>query len=113
MSTKQNIIEIAAIINNTREMDAKTAWAQIPLMTKMACGARDGVSAPKYLAFTVGGGARCRKVIITLSASDTYNVYLVRTKRVTGELIAMGELSDVYAEDLGRCVYDLVHSDGK
>lgn len=99
---------ILGILESAPKMDARTAWAQIPTMTKMACGARHPIAATNHLQMTVG--KRGLRLFITLTPNDTYNVYLVSTLGRTGDALKIkATVTDVYCDTLGEVVYHLVN----
>ncbi len=97
-------------MTTTRTNVANTAWRQIPLYTKMACGLREAtaVSETELRAKCLRGR---HYVFVNLDPSDTYTVRLVRIKRNRRadkplvEMIDVETVSDVYCDMLGDVVY--------
>lgn len=82
-------------------------WQQIPVMTKMAVGARNAVTYGEAgLQFKVGG--RMRTIQVELDPTDTYTVRLVRVTR-NYERVVMSEVSGVYVEQLAETIYRACH----
>lgn len=93
--------------NTEASQIAATTRSQIGVMNLMACGARKfSYSADGQLTFKVGG--RMRSIEITLDASDTYTVRLVRITRNYSRVV-VEEHSDVYCDVLGQVVYGAVN----
>lgn len=91
---------------------ANTIWGQIPVMTKMAIGARN----PKHgsndeLYFNVLRGARTW-VEVKLNGLDLYDAKLVKMNN-KHELSTIAEFSNVGCEELGEAVYSLTHKKEK
>jgi hypothetical protein len=85
-----------------------TIWSQIPIAIKLACGARDPKAADEHtLIFTVARGLRY--VQIQLNGRDLYDIRHFRLKRGTLEAIPIDQRGDVYAEDLGECLYHMIN----
>lgn len=85
------------------------AWKQIPVMTKMACGARQPrCSSDGKLAFRVESKPM-RFVEVTLNADDTYAVEYLRIKRGSYQRVSIEKAEGVYAEDLGETIYHQVN----
>lgn len=93
----------------TRRSDSRVTIRQIGGDTLAAIGARDYVQsdAAGWLHFRVGSGRRVRKVTITLTAADTYDVEVGRMDRKTYEWISEARAENVYADNLGGTVYRL------
>jgi hypothetical protein len=85
------------------EMDANTAWKQIPMSTKMACGFRNPIDCGHYLAIK----SNRSHVIISLSPMDTYNVYVISIRADKAKI--KEQRADVYAEDLGEVLYHMLN----
>jgi hypothetical protein len=85
------------------EMDANTAWKQIPISTKMACGFRSPINCGHYL----GIKSNRSHVIISLSPVDTYNVYVISVRN--SHVKIKEQQTDVYAEDLGEVLYHMLN----
>ena len=84
-------------------------WQQIPVMTKMACGARKAVLTETGVRFQVGGKPM-RYIEVTLdAANDTYNVRHFRVKRNDYSQIDLETLTGVYADMLGEVCYRAVN----
>lgn len=81
-------------------------WSQIPVMTKMACGAREATTygEGRNLRFKVGG--RMRYVEVELTPADTYTARLVRIN-ARYERVVVEEKTDVYCDMLSETVYRL------
>lgn len=104
---------------------AKTMLDQIGPMNRMAVGARDfvafgakdgaglGVDSRRGggVMFRVGAGRPFQKVIIGYRPDDTYDVRYISAPTASASLDPKIDkrLEGVYAEDLGRIVYDLVN----
>ena len=82
-----------------RPVNPQTTIDQIGKVTLMSVGARNFISAPDSLRFTVGRGDRI--VTVTLDPDDTYSVrtQLKRTGRV------IFEVSGIYCDQLAEQVY--------
>lgn len=87
---------------------ANVAWKQIPMMTKMACGAREARVSSGKLVFKVGGKPM-RFVEVALNGSDLYDVTHVRYKRGSYERVELESTSNVGCESLGETVYRMVN----
>lgn len=99
---------IITILESAPSMDAHTAWSQIPMMTKMATGARHAIAARNHLQMTVG--KRGLRVFVTLTPNDTYTVYLVSTLGRTGDGLKIKEVTDdIYCDQLGEVIYAMVN----
>jgi hypothetical protein len=85
------------------EMDANTAWKQIPMGTKMACGFHSPINGGHYLAIK----SNRSHVIISLSPMDTYNVYVISIR--ADKVKIKEQQTDVYAEDLGEVLYHMLN----
>lgn len=85
-------------------------WKQIPIMTKMACGAREAMTYDegRNIRFKVGGKPM-RYVEVELDASDTYTVRYLRIKRGSYARIVLEEKTFVYADMLGEIIYHMVN----
>ena len=117
--------------NTDRPMDANLAWRQIPVMTKMAIGARKmriinegGVNTG--LQITVLRGNR-NTVEIALHANDTYSVEFCKYRKAKGieeghyyygiscetllHRVVVERAENDYASELGETLYRLTHSD--
>jgi hypothetical protein len=82
---------------------ATVIWGQLPIMTKMACGAREPIAISDHaLSFKVG--AKGERIVVRLDPSDTYTV-----QRLGRAAKVKEETSDVYAEDLSDIVYHMVN----
>lgn len=88
---------------------ANTTWKQIPVMTKMACGARQPIgSKDGTLTFKVGGGPM-RFVQVKLNGLDLYDVEFGRVKRGSYERVVMKSAENIDAENLGEAIYHMVN----
>ncbi len=88
---------------------AQIIWTQITIGTKMACGARNQRvgDTEDTLVFTVGRGNH-RRIEITLDASDTYTVRLVKiSKTPTFNRVIVEKESDVYVDNLNEIIYHM------
>ena len=88
-------------------MDAQTAWNQISIGTKMACGARQATASADKLTFKVHNLPH-RYIEITLSA-DLYNVEYLRLKRGSFERITIDSAEGIYNDMLSETVYHMVN----
>lgn len=79
-------------------------WKQIPVMTKMSCGARQACLTDAGIKFKVGG--RMRWIFVDLDQSDTYSVKLVRVTRDV-KTVTVKKFEGVYADMLGEIIYGL------
>jgi hypothetical protein len=84
----------------TREADARTIVAQIGRMNLFAISGGRMLDAGDGVDLEVGRGYWVR---IRLAANDTYIVQRVFVR--AGKIGIKGELTDVYAEDLGELAY--------
>jgi hypothetical protein len=92
-----------------REMEpGSLIWKQIPITTKMACGARDAVLIGNGLRFKVGGKPM-HYIEVVLAPSDTYKVTAYRIKRGSCAKVVLEEYEDVYADVLGEVIYRAVN----
>lgn len=87
---------------------ANVAWKQIPVMTKMACGAREAKVSAGKLVFKVGGRPM-RYVEVALNGLDLYDVCHFRLKRGSYERVELESASDVGCESLGETIYRMVN----
>ena len=95
---------------------AEIIWSQISASTKMACGAReiitaeagDSVDPRPFVMFRIGGRA-LRKVIVRLDPSDTYSVELVAINRKTWDSEIIEDASLIYADQLSETIYRMVN----
>jgi hypothetical protein len=85
------------------------AWKQIPVSTKMACGAREPrCSSDGKLCFRVESKPM-RFVEVSLDADDTYTVEYLRVKRGSYDRVSIEKASGVYVENLGETIYHQVN----
>jgi hypothetical protein len=87
---------------------ANTIWKQIPVMTKMAVGARKPVVIDSGIKFNFGRGNR-RWITVELKGDDTYTVTATRMTR-NYKLVALGDFAGVYCDMLSEIIYSLTHS---
>lgn len=108
---------------------ATTMLEQIGPMNRMAVGARDFVSFGAKdgeglgvdsrrgggVMFRVGAGRPFQKIIIGYRPDDTYDVRYISAPTATASLNPPVDVRkhEIYAEDLGRTVYDLVNKPGR
>jgi hypothetical protein len=91
-------------------MIATTIWNQISMSTKMACGARKPIGDDKnrQLMFQVGGRT-FRKIVVTLTPADLYDVKLIKIKRNTIEAITEESHEGIFADQLSEIIYHMVN----
>lgn len=92
-------------------MDAQqvnTTWQQIPVMTKMACGAREARVSSGKLQFKVGGKPM-RYIEVSLNGRDLYDIVHFRVKRNDYSRVELEMANDVFAEDMGETIYHMVN----
>jgi len=85
---------------------ANIAWRQIPVMTKMAVGAREASVSGEHgeiLTFKVGRALTWIRVVY-VAGLDTYKVELVKGR--SAKVVESHE--DVYAENLSETIYHAV-----
>jgi hypothetical protein len=87
--------------------EANTAWKQIPIMTKMACGAREAKVSDGKLVFKVGGKPM-HFVEVALNL-DLYDVTHFRIKRGSHERVEMESAEGIYNDMLSEVVYHMVN----
>ena len=87
---------------------ANTAWKQIPMMTKMACGAREAKVSDGKLVFKVGGKPM-RFVEVALNGLDLYDVTHFRIKRGSYERVELESTEGLYNDMLGEAIYHMVN----
>ncbi len=89
---------------------ANTAWKQIPVMTKMACGAREATTHGKNeLTFKVGSKPMRYVRVTYLPGSDLYAVDHFRVKRNDYSQITLKKVAGIYADQLGETIYHMVN----
>ena len=93
--------------DTNKHFAAQTAWKQISVMCKMACGAREATVNGNVLMFKVGMKPM-HYVRVTLDATDTYTVEHFRLKRGSYAQISLAKSSDIYAEQLSSVIRDQV-----
>lgn len=85
------------------------AWRQVPVMTKMACGARSPRrTSDGKLIFKVHSKPQ-RWIEVALNGLDLYNVCYFRLKRGSLERIELESVDDLYADMLGETIYHMVN----
>ena len=86
-------------------------WSQIPVMTKMACGARQAVLTHegKGVQFRVTNKPMRYVEVVLDEGADLYNVTHGRVKRGSYEHVIMETANGVFAEDLGEVIYHMVN----
>ena len=79
-------------------------------MTKMACGARDLGIIKNGLSMKVG--KRMTWIEVTLDASDTYTVELIKITRKAGKRVRVvaKSMSGIYCDMLSETVYGMVNT---
>ena len=88
---------------------AQITWSQIPVMTKMACGARNAsYNKEGKLSFKVTNKPY-RFVEVVLAGDDTYSVEYIRIKRGSLERVSLERSQGIYADMLGECIYHMVN----
>ena len=87
---------------------ANTIWKQIPISTKMACGARNPTIEKRALIFTVGRGSSHR-IRVSLNALDYYDVALLRIKRGGKGIITEEKKENIDDVNLGEVIYHMVN----
>lgn len=89
---------------------AQIIWKQIPVMTKMACGARKARTVGENtLTFQVTNKPMRYVKVEYQPGPDHYDVTHLRVKRGTYEQIELEKAEGVYAEDLGETIYHQVN----
>jgi hypothetical protein len=81
-------------------------WEQIPLATKMACGAREPFIIDCGIEFRAG---RSLRISVVLEPSDTYKVEAYRIKRGSYEKVILESIEQVYVDNLGEVIYRMVN----
>jgi hypothetical protein len=86
-------------------------WSQIPVMTKMACGARQAVADEENATLTFKVTNKpYRFVSVTLDrGADLYTVEHYRIKRGSYEKVSIEKLEGCYADMLGDVIYNMVN----
>jgi hypothetical protein len=86
-------------------------WQQIPVMTKMACGARQAVltNEGKGVQFKVTNKPYRFVEVVLDEGADLYNVEHFRVKRGSYVKVSMEAAQGVFAEDLGETIYHMVN----
>lgn len=88
---------------------AQIIWKQIPIMTKMACGARKPTThGENELSFKVGGKP-LRYIKVEYTPDDLYNVTYFRVKRNDYSQIVLDYSFGIYADQLGEVIYNQVN----
>ena len=88
---------------------AQIIWKQIPVMTKMACGARKPTTnGDNELTFKVGGKP-LRFIRVEYTPDDLYNVTHFRVKRNDYTQVVLEEANGIYADQLGEVIYNQVN----
>ena len=93
--------------NREETMDAQTAWNQISIGTKMACGARNAMSGDDHLTFQVE--SKPHRYIEIKLCCDLYSVRYFRLKRSTYEHIEIESAEGIYADMLSDVIYHMVN----
>lgn len=86
------------------ESIATTIWKQIPVMTKMACGAREPMADGNSLIFKVLN--KQRKVVITLTSMDDYTCKLIAWDN-NHNVKTLEEHDGIYCDILGETIYHM------
>ena len=88
----------------TRKADAGTILKQIGGNALAEVGARNFLNLGDGLQMQVGHGSALRKVLVKLSADDTYIVQAVKFNRRTFKMTWTYDMTDVYCEALAQVV---------
>ena len=97
----------------TRPADHRVTARHITQATLMACGAREFVHCDRegLLMFRVGSGRKALKVIVTLSADDTYRVeygqMITKVGPNWGTWKSIEVRAGIQAEDLAETVREM------
>jgi len=81
---------------------SKTIATQISRQTKMLTMARDFVAFDSGLMFRIRNNRKIEKFIITLNASDLYDLEHVSTSKRTYHTETLNSCKDVYVENLNE-----------
>jgi len=87
---------------------ANVAWKQIPVMTKMSCGAREAKFSSGKLVFKVGGKPM-RYIEVELSGGDLYDVKHFRLKRGSYSRVELESADGLFNDMLGEAIYHMVN----
>jgi hypothetical protein len=86
---------------------ASIIWNQIPISTKMACGAREPTADTNCLIFKVLNGS-AHRIKVTLQSDDTYLIELFKQKR-DASVSAIESHDGIYCDMLGETIYHMVN----
>jgi hypothetical protein len=88
---------------------AQIAWRQIPVMTKMACGAREASYSEGGMKLTFKVGRAMRWIEVSyVEGMDLYRIEFIRMARPYKRIV-MESREGVYAEDMSEIIYRMVN----
>ena len=89
---------------------ANTTWKQIPVMTKMSCGAREAVAHKDGKVTFKVTNKPYRYVEVALNDLDLYDVAYFRIKRGSYARVELASAESIYNDMLGETIYGMVNN---